>query len=178
MTPSGAAVRFPNLVLIGAQAWSAASCFENADPPDDGDSLERRQFSRWGPLTGTARQRRANTYLLHAGVSRNPASMKRPDRGETPRDLMARCLERRSPDRHARRSEPRTAQLHPGQMALAGAVTPSVRAAVTRFARRRRAVPVWRPALQAVPVIGHGCIYTATGRRSQRSPSSGGENAS
>ena len=33
-------------------------------PPDDGDRLERRS------LTGTARRRRANTYLLHAGVAR------------------------------------------------------------------------------------------------------------
>ena len=32
--------------------------------PDDGDGLERRS------LTGTARLRRANTYLLHAGVVR------------------------------------------------------------------------------------------------------------
>ena len=41
-----------------------ASCCVNAAPPDDGDGLERRS------LTGTARLRRANTYLLHARVAR------------------------------------------------------------------------------------------------------------
>ena len=37
--------------------------------PTTGTAWSAGQFSRWGPLTGTARLRRANTYLLHAGVA-------------------------------------------------------------------------------------------------------------
>ena len=80
-------------------------------------------------------------------------------------------LERRSPDRHARRSEPRTAQLHPGQMALADAVTPSMRAAVIRSpARGGRCRPEGRLLCKGSPARRRGRLGAPVSDRHRPPP--------